>query len=138
MVQLLARLGVHDRTPSSGADKKSHEQRFEGTVVVQPWSSADKSELASLLKANPAPVPLRLVPRPSDVDIRKPLPEVTESDILEGKGVPRPGSPSDHAIFLSLSGKRSDSEELKRFVAARKPLQTGTIQVFIVLRHVGP
>jgi hypothetical protein len=134
MVQLLAWLGVHDRTPSSAADKKAHEQRFEGTVVIQPWSSADKSELASLLKTNPAPVP----PRPSGVDIRKPLPEVTESDILEGKGVPRPGSADHRAIFLSLSGTRSDYPELKRFVAGRKPLQAGKIQVFIVLRHVGP
>jgi hypothetical protein len=136
LVRLLARLGIADRTPP--ADKKSPEPRFEGTVVVQPWSSWDRSELASLLKANPSPVPPRPAPRAPDVDIHKPLPEVTENEILQGKGVPRPTSGDQRAIFLSLSGTRSDSQELKRFVAQRKPLQTGTIQVFMVLRHVGP
>jgi hypothetical protein len=136
MVKLLTRLGVSDRTPP--AEKKSPEPRFEGTLLVQPWSSWDKTELARLLKANPAPVPPRPAPNPSRVDIHKPLPEATEADVLEGKGVPRPGAADHRGIFLSLSGTRSDSAELKRFVAARKPLQTGTIQVFMVLRHVGP
>jgi hypothetical protein len=136
VVRLLARLGVSNRAP--GTDKKTAEPRFEGNVVVQPWSWWDKSELASLLRANPAPLSPRPVRRPGDIDIRKPLPESTESEILEGKGPPRPTAGENRAIFLSLSGIRSDSDELKRFVASRKPLQAGTIQVYLVLRHVGP
>jgi hypothetical protein len=132
---LLARLGVVDRTPPANA--KSPEPRFEGSVVVQPWSSLDRQELATLIRANPAPVPLRPGPRAPDIDIHKPLPEVTEADVLQGKGVPRPAAGDHDAILLSLSGSRTDSPEVKRFLAARKPLQTGTIQVFIVLRHVG-
>jgi hypothetical protein len=135
VVRLLARLGVIDRRPPAG--KQSAEPRFEGSVVVQPWSSWDRSELASLLKANPSAVAVPPLKRRADVDIHKPLPEETESQILEGKGTPRPTGVENRAIFLSLSGTRSDSTELKRFVATRKPLQPGMIQVFIVLRHIG-
>jgi hypothetical protein len=136
MVRLLARLAVVDR--GGVGDKKSSEPRLEGTLVIQPWSSWDKSELASVLKANPAPVPLRPPMGPPVIDIHKPLSESTQSAVLEGKGPPRPAAERNSAIFLSLSGTRSDSGELRRFVASRQPLQTGTIQVFIVLRHVGP
>jgi hypothetical protein len=138
VVKLLERLHTADRAPAS--DKKSAEPRLEGTIVVQEMSSWDRGELAKVLCVRELGAKSPALSRPSAIDIHKPLSESTEVEVasaLEGKGVPRPLG-ERNAIFLSLSGSRSPTPELRRFMDLRKPYQPGTIQLFLVLRHVGP
>ncbi len=110
-------------------------------MVVNEMSSWDRGELAKLLCVKELGTKSPSSGLPSGIDIHKPIQESTEADVasaLDGNGVPRPQVLQNTGIFLSLSGSRSATPELRRFMSSRKPYRAGTIQLFLVLRHVGP
>lgn len=136
LTELLAAIGKLDR---EAGEKKASEQRFDGSLVVKVASSHDEQELTALLGVDPIrvrPAP----PKPSGIDLRRPLSDQTEAQVegvLEGKLAPRPNStqPRQSVLVTSL-GTRSRSPEIKRFLEARKPAREGTLQVFLVLRQL--
>jgi hypothetical protein len=139
LVAILAAVGTADRL---GADKKPSEMRFDGSLVVKGFSPWDLRELRDLLGVDP--VKHRpTVSAPPAVDITRPLDEQTAvqvADSLRGKGPRRPGSTAKNltAYAAMLSGPRDRSLDLKLFLASRLPARPGTLQVFLVLRNVGP
>jgi len=138
LVKLLGKVGRLDRTP--GSDKKPAEQRFDGSVVVQKMSKVDRQELTSLLGVDPIGVRPELPRGLPKIDIRKPLTESTRAAVdaaLDGKGVPRPTGEGDSAVVVTMPN-RNRTPELKRFLDGRKPAVPETVQVFLVLRNVGP
>jgi hypothetical protein len=138
LADVLTQTGIADRSPAAG--KKSPEPRFEGAVIVKEMSRWDRHELKTLLGIDPLAVRPSL-PERSSIDIRRPLTETTEAAVnaaLEGKGVPRPTGADNAAVLLPLAATRSPSVEVKRFLEGRKPLRSGTLQAFVVLRNVGP
>jgi hypothetical protein len=138
LADILARIGVADRTPLAG--KKSPEPRFEGAVIVKEMSRWDRQELKALLGVDPLTVRPALKTPSTTIDIRRPLTETTEAAVnaaLEGKGVPRPTGADNVAVLLPLAPTRVPSIELKRFLEGRKSPRPGTVQAFVVLRNVG-
>src|SRR5262249_26600271 len=115
------------------------EQRFTGSLVVKAASSHDQQELTSLLGIDPIrkrPAP----PKPTEIDVRKPISDQTSSevqDVLDGKRNPRPNtSQPGQSILVVPLGARSRSAEVTRFLEGRKPAREGTLQVFLVLRQL--
>jgi len=137
-VAVLKATGVADRNT---ATKKASELRFDGSLVVKPFSRWDRKELWDLLGVDPVLTRPAAPAAKVDVDIHRPLSDDTSEQVkaaLEGRGVPRPGASLAVTAYLTpLSGPRSRSAELKRFLDGRKPEQPGTVQLFIVLRNVG-
>jgi len=136
LVKFLGKVGQLDRTLAG--DKKPTDLRFDGTVVVQRMSNVDRQELTGLLGVDPVrvrPEPPRGLPK---IDIRQPLTENTKAAVdaaFAGKGVPRPTAES--AVVVPMPN-RMRTPELKRFLESRKPAIPETVQVFLVLRNVGP
>jgi hypothetical protein len=137
-VRVLRATGVADR---NAAAKKAAELRFDGSLVVKPFSRWDRKELWDLLGVDPVRTrPAAPAPKVA-VDIHRPLSDDTNEKVkaaLEGRGVPRPGAPVAVTAYLTpLRGPLGRSVELRRFLDGRKPEQPGTVQLFIVLRNVG-
>jgi anti-sigma factor RsiW len=144
LIQLFQLAAAEDRK----AEKiKKGETQFEA-VVINKMTDADSEELCKLLglKTKKLPDPPT---GPLGVDIRKPLSEKTGDEItknLTGQGgVPRP---EPGKITPKVSERlalvmpynpvrpRSDSPEIKRFLAGRKAPRPGTVHVLLVLREV--
>lgn len=136
VVELLRDVG---RADAQAARRKSAEPRFDGAVVVKPIGRVDRRELYDLfgvdvIRSRPAAVAPKI-----GVDIRRPLSDHTGELVkatLEGRGVPRPGQETRQGYVAPLTGPRSRSAELKRFLDTRRPAAPGTVQVFLVLRSV--
>ncbi|MFO0876920.1 MAG: hypothetical protein U0840_06070 [Gemmataceae bacterium] len=113
---------------------------LEGAFVVKDLSRWDRGELQALLGLDPL-VSRPGTPRKSGLDIRKPLHEQTQIEVvaaLEGQGVPRPGAETGHTAYAAqLPSNRSRPAELKTFLESRKPLEAGKLQILLVLRQVG-
>src|SRR5262249_26929300 len=148
MPEELVQLFQHAATEGTKAEKtKKGDTQFE-TVVATTMTSADREELCRLLGVKDKKLP-DPPSGPLGVDIRKPLSEKTGDDIakaLAGKGGaarPEPGistaKPERLALALPYNPvrPRSDSPEIKSFLAARKPPRPGTVQVLLVLREIG-
>jgi hypothetical protein len=138
MVALLRAIGKADRP---GGDKKSAERRFDGALVVKELSPWDRKELTDLLGVDPVRVRPGPAKKQAALDITRPLSEQTREDVaaaLAGKRAPRPGTnqPERSVLVLPLGGSRIKSPELRRFLDQRRPAQTGTVQVFLVLRNL--
>ncbi len=136
-VELLQKLGSDDRQ----AAKRPSELRFEGTVVLAPLGPGDDKELVGLMGVNPTQVLPRAPTGPLGTDVRRPLDEKTASQVADVLASPtRPGAkgakgPARHALLMACSPRpRHGSAEVKRFLAGRKPLRPGALQLFIVLR----
>lgn len=135
LADALARAGTADR---EAAKKRLNELYFEGPLIVRELlGREDRRELKALLGLDPLEV------RPSsarrlEVDIRKPLPGPLD-DVLEGRGVPRPGVARGPSVGLAMALplSRTRPPELKKFLEARPPARPGTLQVLLVLRNVG-
>jgi len=137
VMRVLRAVGMADQP---GSDRKV-EPRFDGALVLKPLSRRDRQELRELLGIDPVRVRPSL-PVPVKIDIHRPLPEQTDELVmatLAGRGIPRPGTTQAITGFVTpLSGPRSRSAELKRFLDGRQIPRPGTLQVFLVLRNVGP
>ena len=72
---------------------------------------------------------------PQAADREHPLAAVDAA--LDGKGVPRPTGEGNSAVVVTMPN-RNRTPELKRFLDGRKPAVPETVQVFLVLRNVGP
>jgi hypothetical protein len=144
----LVQLFQHAATEDRKAEKlKKGDTQFEA-VVINKMTDADSEELCKLLgvKAKKLPDPPS---GPLGTDIRKPLSEKTGDEItknLTGQGgVPRPEpgkittkTSERLAVVMPYNPvrPRSDSPEVKRFLAGRKPPRPGTVHVLLVLREV--
>jgi hypothetical protein len=138
LVTLLRTVARADRL---AGERKTSEKRLGGALVVREMSEWDQKELADLLGVDPVRVRPAPAPRKPGLDIRKPLSEQTGADVadvLDGKRAARPGTktPERAAVVVPLSGPRSRSAEVRRFLDHRRPAQAGTVQVFLVLRNL--
>ena len=145
LVQLLRAAAAEDRK----AEKlKKGDGQFEA-IVINKMGDADREELCKLLglKVKKLPDPPA---GPLGVDIRKPISEKTGEEItksLAGQGkAPRPepgkpvAKPPEHLALVMPYNPvrpRPDSQEVKRFLAGRRPPRPGTVQVLLVLREMG-
>jgi hypothetical protein len=143
LVELLMRVGVADRKAQAS---KPGDGRFDGPVVIAPLSRRERRDLNEMLAVELVRTATVNPPlAPTAVDVRRPLPESTAEQVaaaLQGQGPPRPGasdrSGPNQALLVHLAGPRSrPTPEVKRFQAARKAAQPGTLQIFLVLRNIG-
>lgn len=107
VVEILTAAGVADR---QAADKKPGEQRFDGGVVVKAMAQPDRRALVALLGLDPVST------RPT-------------------KAAEKPELAAYVTWFAAVGPKRPD--ELKRYLDGRTAEKPGTIQVYLVLRHLG-
>src|SRR5262249_11018596 len=138
LADALAKAGTADR---EAAKKRASERYFEGALIVRElFGREDRRELKALLGQDP----LETRPtsaRPLAVDIRKSLPDSTDSavtDALDGKGVPRPGVARGRSVGMvfTLPAARGRTPEVQKFLSARPVGRPGTLQVLLVLRNV--
>lgn len=105
---LVAILKATGTADRQAGEKKGGEMRFDGPLVVKDLSRLDRKELADLLGVDPVEA------RPS-----------------------QHGGPGMMAYVSMLAAGRNRPAELKRYLDARKAAEPGTIQVFLVVRHLG-
>jgi hypothetical protein len=137
LIDVLRATGVADR---DAAEKKSTELRFDGPMVVKQLAGIDRRELHDLLGVDPIAIrPMRLENK--GIDIRQPISDVTASQLaaaLEGKGTPRPGTAPEVTAFVTMLGNsKSRSADLKRYLETRRPEHPGSLQVMLIVRHIG-
>jgi hypothetical protein len=138
LVVLLRTVARADRL---AAAKKPAEQRLGGALVVRELSEWDQKELSNLLGVDPVRVRPTAAKKQAGLDIRRPLDEQTGANLaalLDGIQGARPGvkQPERAGLVVPLTGPRSRSLEVRRFLDQRTPAQPGTVQVFLVLRNL--
>jgi hypothetical protein len=138
---ILQQAGGEDRK----AESKHHGDGQFGGLVVTRLSKGDRKELAALLGVDPGQV---AAPGPG-LDPKKPLAEDTAEHLTRtlaghgGASRTQPNTPAARAaehLALVLPYNpvrpRANSDEVKRFLASRKPPRGGTVAVLLVLRGV--
>lgn len=108
----------------------------EPNLIAGQLTREHRGLLATLIGKELQPVPPpSSSKKPGEIDIRKPLSEQTTEEVVAALSAPTNKEHQALALTYNTRIPRPKSQEVARFVEARKPTPPGTLPLILILRH---